>query len=61
MIEDGCAPSVPQWEGGATYDRLWQNKDIAQVITLALSHITSVGCVSVSVCVCVCVCVFAMV
>ncbi|CAI8056591.1 Cytosolic 10-formyltetrahydrofolate dehydrogenase [Geodia barretti] len=31
MIEDGCAPSVPQWEGGATYDQLWQNKDLAQI------------------------------
>ena len=25
---------MPQWEGGATYDQLWQNKDLTQVSTL---------------------------
>ena len=48
MIEDGCAPSVPQWEGGATYDQLWQKKELVEV------------CVCVcecECCVCVCVCV----
>ena len=31
MIENGTAPYIPQWEGGATYDQLWQDKNIAQV------------------------------
>ena len=31
MIEDGRAPSIPQWEGGATYDALWQKKEMAEV------------------------------
>ena len=42
MIEDGRAPSVPQWEGGATYDQLWQKKDLAQVKTLSYTY--SVQC-----------------
>ena len=31
MIEGGRAPAVPQWEGGASYDQLWQKKELAQV------------------------------
>ena len=31
MIENGTAPCMVQWEGGATYDQLWQNKDLAEV------------------------------
>ena len=30
MIENGTAPRMVQWEGGATYDQLWQNKDLAE-------------------------------
>ena len=31
LIEDGKAPRIVQWEGGATYDQLWQKKDLAKV------------------------------
>ena len=33
MIEEGNAPRIVQWEGGATYDKLWQNKKLAKVYT----------------------------
>ena len=52
MIEDGCAPSVPQWEGGATYDQLWQKKELAEVCVCVC--VCECEC---CVCVCVCVCV----
>ena len=31
MIEEGRAPRVPQWEGGASYDQIWKKKDVAEV------------------------------
>ena len=32
LIEEGKAPRIIQWEGGATYDKLWK-KDFAKVCT----------------------------
>ena len=31
LISEGRAPCVPQWEGGATYDQIWQKKDVAEI------------------------------
>ena len=31
LIRDGRAPRIHQWEGGATYDQIWQKKDLAQI------------------------------
>ena len=32
LVANGKAPSMPQWEGGATYDLLWQDKEKAEVL-----------------------------
>lgn len=31
LVAKGKAPSMPQWEGGATYDLLWQDKEKAEI------------------------------
>lgn len=31
LIEQGKAPSVLQWEGGATYDKIWKKKEVAEI------------------------------
>ena len=31
LIEEGKAPRVPQWEGGATYDQIWKKKEVAEI------------------------------
>ena len=31
LISEGKAPNVPQWEGGATYDQIWQKKEVAEI------------------------------
>jgi formyltetrahydrofolate dehydrogenase len=31
LIKEDHAPRVHQWEGGATYDQIWQKKDLAQI------------------------------
>jgi len=31
LIEEGKAPRMVQWEGGATYDQIWKKKEVAQV------------------------------
>ena len=35
LIDSGKAPRVVQWEGGATYDQMWQ-KSLAQVVVYRL-------------------------
>ena len=34
LVANGKAPSMPQWEGGATYDLLWQDKGKAEVLNI---------------------------
>ena len=31
LIEEEKAPRMVQWEGGATYDKIWKKKEVAQV------------------------------
>jgi len=31
QIEEGRAPRIQQWEGGATYDKIWNKKELAEV------------------------------
>ena len=31
LIEEGKAPKLIQWEGGATYDQKWSKKELAKV------------------------------
>ena len=30
-MAEGRAPRIIQWEGGATYDQLWQSKDLSKI------------------------------
>ena len=31
LVAEGRAPCMPQWEGGASYDQIWQKKDVAEI------------------------------
>jgi len=31
QIEEGRAPRIQQWEGGATYDKIWNKKELAEI------------------------------
>ena len=31
LIEEGKAPRIIQWEGGASYDQMWKAKELAKV------------------------------
>lgn len=31
LIQEGQAPRIVQWEGGASYDQMWKKKELAKV------------------------------